>query len=222
MYYTLKIGYTTFEQGLSKRRIYMKRFHLFTFFFLTFFFFLSGTKTHAAESKLEGNTVTPIIEESLLGENKLLTDENKEARDLYKEKEEVVEVFSGNSKTLYITKEDIELMAKVVYAESKGEPLEGKIAVASVILNRVTNSKFPGTIHGVITQKNAFSCVRNGTINVTPDENSYNAVYTAIKGNDPTNNALFFYNPAISTNSWMRTIQKKKVKSIGNHVFFCT
>ncbi|MEQ8153646.1 MAG: cell wall hydrolase [Clostridiaceae bacterium] len=200
----------------------MKRFHLFTFFFLTFFFFLSGTKIHAAESKLEGNTVTPIIEEPLLGENKLLTDENKEVRDLYKEKEEVVEVFSGNSKTLYITKEDIELMAKVVYAESKGEPLEGKIAVASVILNRVTNPKFPGTIHGVITQKNAFSCVRNGTINVTPDENSYNAVYTAIKGNDPTNNALFFYNPAISTNSWMRTIQKKKVKSIGNHVFFCT
>jgi len=71
-------------------------------------------------------------------------------------------------------------------------------------------------------QKNAFSCVVNGEINVTPNEASYAAVYDAIKGVDPTNEALFFYNPSIATCSWMKNVEKKKVTNIGHHVFFCT
>ncbi|MBL4933859.1 cell wall hydrolase [Clostridium paridis] len=198
----------------------MKKLYLFSFFFLTFFFYLSEIRVCAMESITDTQSAIPIKKDILLGESRILAVNNNEAKDLYKEKEEVVEVFSYNSKTLYITKEDIDLMAMVVYAESKGEPLEGKIAVASVILNRVTNPKFPRTIEGVIKQKNAFSCVKGGTINVTPDKDSYTAVYEAIRGVDPTNDALFFYNPVISTSNWMKNIEKKKVKNIGNHVFF--
>ena len=111
-------------------------------------------------------------------------------------------------------------MAKLVYAESRGEPYEGKIAVASVVLNRLLNPGFPNSIKGVIFQTNAFSCVRDRDIKANPDQSCYDAVYEAINGKDPTNEALYFYNPAIATCSWMKQTQKKDTKSIGNHVFF--
>ncbi|MCS4585754.1 cell wall hydrolase [Clostridium perfringens] len=129
---------------------------------------------------------------------------------------EVVAVFQSSNSTISLTKDDIYLMSQVVYAESKGEPFDGKIAVASVILNRTTDSQFPDTIHGVITQKNAFSCVRNGKIDVVPDGDSYNAVLKAIEGYDPTDEALYFYNPKIATCSWMKGVEKtgeKKYRS---------
>ncbi|MDU4938289.1 MAG: cell wall hydrolase [Clostridium sp.] len=134
--------------------------------------------------------------------------------------EETVEVFSHGQEKIYITQDDIDLMAKLVYAESRGEPFEGKVAVASVVLNRLLNPGFPNSIKGVIFQTNAFSCVRDRDIKANPDQSCYDAVYEAINGKDPTNEALYFYNPAIATCSWMKQTQKKDTKSIGNHVFF--
>ena len=140
--------------------------------------------------------------------------------ELFLEATEVVEVFNSASTKLYLTEADIDLMAKVVFAESKGEPYNGKVAVASVILNRATNTKFPNTVEGVIKQKNAFSCVKDGVINVVPDSDSYNAVKEAIRGNDPTSDALYFYNPKIATCSWMKGVEKCDVTMIGAHEFF--
>lgn len=111
-------------------------------------------------------------------------------------------------------------MAKVVYAESNSEPFEGQVAVASVILNRLKYPEFPKTVQGVIKQKGAFSCVQNGAINVTPNKNSYTAVSQALKGVDPTGKSTFFYNPKIATSQWMKNINKRNIKYIGNHVFF--
>lgn len=141
-------------------------------------------------------------------------------KDLYLEHESVVQVFKSNNKSIELSQNDINLMAKIVYAESKGEPYKGKVAVASVILNRVIDPNFPNTVEGVIKQKNAFSCVINGEINVVPNSDSYNAVMEAIRGNDPTNKALYYYNPAIATCTWMKGVEKKNVKNIGRHVFF--
>ena len=145
---------------------------------------------------------------------------NPEAEQSSNSNNEVVAVFQSSNSTISLTKDDIYLMSQVVYAESKGEPFDGKIAVASVILNRTTDSQFPDTIHGVITQKNAFSCGRNGKIDVVPDGDSYNAVLKAIEGYDPTDEALYFYNPKIATCSWMKGVEKTGEKSIGQHVFF--
>lgn len=142
------------------------------------------------------------------------------SKDLYVEYEPSIQVFNQKASALNISQDEIELMAKVVHAESKGEPFEGKVAVASVILNRVTDPNFPSSISGVITQKNAFSCVHNGRVDAVPNSDSYNAVMEAIRGNDPTNKALYFYNPDIATCNWMHKIQKKNVQSIGRHVFF--
>ncbi|MDO4534672.1 MAG: cell wall hydrolase [Clostridium perfringens] len=151
--------------------------------------------------------------------DELKNNELKET-DLFSQSDEIVEVFNSSTKKVYLTEGDINLMAKVVFAESKGEPYTGKVAVASVILNRVTSPNFPNTVEGVITQKNAFSCVKNGVINVTPNSDSYNAVKDAINGSDPTGKALYFYNPQIATCSWMKGIEKHNIKTIGQHVFF--
>lgn len=139
---------------------------------------------------------------------------------LYKEQLEAVQVFSVADRNIYITEEDVFLMAQIVYAESRSEPYEGKVAVASVILNRLKHPGFPKSVESVIRQKGAFSCLRNGEINVIPDKISYDAVLDALKGNDPTDHAVFFYNPKISTSTWMKNISKSNVKPIGNHVFF--
>lgn len=141
---------------------------------------------------------------------------------LYQEINETVQVFScaSSSRKVYVSNNDIELMSRVVFKESRGEPYEGKVAVASVILNRALNPQFPSTIEEVISQKNAFSCVKDGKIIATPDESCYKAVRDALQGIDPTGEALFFYNPKISTSSWMINTPKENQITIGNHVFF--
>jgi N-acetylmuramoyl-L-alanine amidase len=145
---------------------------------------------------------------------------SEEDCDLYEEQISTVQVFSINNKTIPITDDDIYLMAQIVYAESRSEPYDGKVAVASVILNRLKSPAFPKSVEEVIKQKAAFSCLRNGEIDVVPDKISYQAVLDALKGKDPTNNAVFFYNPKIATSTWMKQVSKKNVKPIGNHVFF--
>lgn len=149
-----------------------------------------------------------------------------EVKDLYNEKTEAIAVFNQSNDSICVTDEDIYLMSQVVYAESCGESDSGKLAVASVILNRARDSSFPKSISGVINQKNAFSCVKNrkvihnGKPDITPDSASYIAVLDALKGKDPTYKAVFFYNPEISTSKWMKDIKKTNIKTIGNHVFF--
>ena len=92
--------------------------------------------------------------------------------------------------------------------------------MASVVLNRVLSPKFPNTIKDVIFEPNAFSCVKNNNIIAYPDQKCYDAVYEAIRGKDPTNEALFFYNPKIATCSWMKAIKKIDSLAIGQHIFF--
>lgn len=134
---------------------------------------------------------------------------NNESKELYLENEDTVQVFKSNDKSISLSQSDIDLLAQIVHAESKGEPYTGKVAVASVVLNRVVSPGFPDTVEGVVKQKNAFSCVVNGQINVVPNSDSYNAVKDAIRGIDPTNQALYFYNPKIATCNWMKNVSKK-------------
>lgn len=119
-----------------------------------------------------------------------------------------------------ISNEDYKLMAKIVYGESKGEPFLGKVGVASVILNRLYDPNFPKTVEGVIYQKNAFSCLSAGIINSEPDAECYRAVDEALKGNDPTSDSIYFYNPVYSSSSWILKYHKKCSVKIGNHIFF--
>ncbi|MBO4473252.1 MAG: spore cortex-lytic enzyme [Clostridia bacterium] len=112
---------------------------------------------------------------------------------------------------------DSYLLAKCIYAEARGEPYTGQVAVGAVILNRVRSSKFPNTIAGVIYQPYAFTCVSDGQINLTPDASAKKAAQDALNGWDPTGGCLYYYNPATATSSWIwsRTV----MLSIGKHNF---
>ncbi len=112
---------------------------------------------------------------------------------------------------------DHRLLAKLVYAEARGETYKGQVAVAAVVLNRVRNASFPNTISGVIYQTNAFTCVNNGSINNTPDSSCIRAARDAMNGWDPTGGCLYYYNPKTASDSWIRTRTVKTV--IGNHSF---
>ena len=121
------------------------------------------------------------------------------------------------SSSAAIVSADHRLLAKLVYAEARGESYKGQVAVAAVVLNRVASSEFPNTISGVIYQKNAFSCVSNGSINNTPDSSCIKAALDALNGWDPTGGCLYYYNPAKTDDQWIRTRTVTTV--IGRHHF---
>ncbi len=109
------------------------------------------------------------------------------------------------------------LLAKTIYAEARGEPYVGKVAVGAVILNRVKSSKFPNTISGVVYQPWAFTAVHDGQINLEPNDECKRAAKDAIDGWDPTYGCLYYYNPKIATSKWI--FSTKTVTQIGKHVF---
>lgn len=124
---------------------------------------------------------------------------------------------STSSSYSTIVSADQKLLAKLVYAEARGESYKGQVAVAAVVLNRVSSSSFPNTISGVIYQTGAFSCVSNGSINNTPNDTAVRAALDAMNGWDPTNGCLYYYNPGKTSDSWIRT--RTVVTVIGNHYF---
>ncbi len=109
------------------------------------------------------------------------------------------------------------LLAKVIYAEGRGESYTGQVAIGAVVLNRVKSASFPNTIAGVVYQKHAFTAVSDGQINLEPDATSKRAAQDAMNGWDPTYGSLYYYNPAVATSSWI--FGRQTVTIIGNHVF---
>ena len=123
---------------------------------------------------------------------------------------------ASSASTSYVSS-DHRLLARLVYAEARGESYKGQVAVAAVVLNRVSSASFPNTVSGVIYQSGAFSCVSNGSINCTPDDSCIRAALDALNGWDPTGGCLYYYNAKTAADSWIfsRTVQTV----IGNHSF---
>ena len=114
---------------------------------------------------------------------------------------------------------DIQLMARAINGEARGEPYEGQVAVGAVILNRVKDSRFPNTIAGVIYQSGAFTAVSDGQINapIAEDSTVYKAAEDAMNGWDPTGGCVYYFNPNTATNKWIWS--RPHVKTIGKHRF---
>lgn len=121
--------------------------------------------------------------------------------------------------TMTSSKSDIQLMARAINGEARGEPYEGQVAVGAVILNRVRSSKFPNTIAGVIYEKGAFTAVSDGQINEPIEEKSsvYKAARDAMNGWDPTGGAIYYFNPDTATSDWIWS--RPLIKTIGKHRF---
>ena len=124
---------------------------------------------------------------------------------------------SSNGSVGGFSSSDVYLLAKTIYAEGRGEPYIGQVAIGAVVLNRVRSAQFPNTISGVVYQKHAFTAVTDGQINLTPNETAMRAARDAINGWDPTGGALYYYNPAVATSSWI--FDRQTVTVIGKHVF---
>ncbi|MFB4160699.1 spore cortex-lytic enzyme [Geomicrobium sp. JSM 1781026] len=112
---------------------------------------------------------------------------------------------------------DIQIMANAVYGEARGEPYQGQVAVAAVIINRMNDSDFPNTASGVIFEPRAFTAVADGQIYLTPNEQARKAVLDAINGQDPSDGATYYYNPQTATSQWI--FGRPTIKQIGKHVF---
>ncbi|MGM9567646.1 MAG: cell wall hydrolase [Clostridia bacterium] len=120
---------------------------------------------------------------------------------------------SGN-----LTENEIYLMAKMIYAEARGESQQGQIAVGAVIMNRVKSDLFPNTLNGVLYQKNQFTAINDGQFyNLEPDQTALDAARAAAGGSDPTGGALYYWNPQKTNNAWLNA--KPILAVIGNHVF---
>ena len=116
-----------------------------------------------------------------------------------------------------IPDEEKDLLARLVTAEAKGEPYEGKVAVATVVLNRVENEQYPDSIKEVIYEKRQFQPVDNGMIHNPATEEAEKAVNEAIAKQGTGKGSLNFYNPKIVDSEWHES--KTVTAEIGNHVF---
>ena len=123
---------------------------------------------------------------------------------------------SSSSNSTY-SNADIELLARLIYGEARGESYVGQVAVGAVVLNRIKSASFPNTMSGVIYQRYAFTAVDDGQINLTPNATARKAAQDAMNGWDPSYGALYYYNPSTATSSWIFT--RKTTVTIGNHVF---
>lgn len=115
------------------------------------------------------------------------------------------------------SEQDLQLMANAVYGEARGEPYEGQVAVAAVILNRLESPDFPNSISGIIFQPRAFTAVADGQIWLEPNERAKQAVLDAMNGWDPSENALYYFNPETATSGWIWS--RPQIKQIGDHIF---
>lgn len=112
---------------------------------------------------------------------------------------------------------DLYLLARVIYAESRGEPLQGQVGVGAVLLNRLKDSRFPKSLSQIVFKQGEFCTVRDGQIWKTPSQEAIKAARLAVAGWDPTGGALYFYNPAKTTSRWIWS--RPIVNKIGNHIF---
>ncbi len=116
-----------------------------------------------------------------------------------------------------VSDNDLKIMANAVYGEARGEPFEGQVAVAAVILNRVKSPSFPDTPSAVIFEPRAFTAVADGQIWLTPNESATKAVKNALNGWDPSGGCTYYFNPDTATSGWIWT--RPQVKKIGKHIF---
>ena len=121
---------------------------------------------------------------------------------------------SGSTST---NSNDVNLLSRLIYGESRGEPYSGQVAVGAVVLNRVKSSSFPNTIAGVIYQRGAFNVVDDGQINLSPNSTAKKAAQDALNGWDPSYGAIYYFNPNTATNKWIWS--RPMTVTIGKHRF---
>lgn len=163
-----------------------------------------GTKTQAAVKRFQrehGIKTDGIAGTKTIKELKRLTGESSTA----------------SGKKVGYKSSDIQLLARCIHAEGRGEPYIGQVAIGACVMNRLKSSKFPKTIAGIIYEPKAFSAVDDGQINMAPDDTAVKAARAAMTGYDPTGGAIYYFNPAKTSNKFIWS--RPQIKKIGKHIF---
>lgn len=124
---------------------------------------------------------------------------------------------SSSSQNTSNNSSNVNLLARLIYGEARGESYTGQVAIGAVVMNRIKSSKFPNTMAGVIYQSGAFTAVSDGQINLSPDSTAKKAAQDAMNGWDPTYGAIYYFNPNTATNKWIWSRPVTVV--IGKHRF---
>ena len=125
--------------------------------------------------------------------------------------------YSGGGNKTGAGNGDIDLLARLISAEARGEPYTGQVAVGAVVLNRVKHTSFPNSVAGVIYQPWAFTCIQDGQFNEPISESAYRAARDALNGWDPSGGAIYYFNPNTATSAWIWS--RPVIVTIGNHIF---
>ncbi|MGF9907175.1 cell wall hydrolase [Brevibacillus porteri] len=167
--------------------------------------------------------ILPVLDRAQVPSEQVSKKEKKPTTSATAVKRESVQV-SRNSRPkvvrngkVKVSQRDMELLARLVYAEGRGEPYEGQVAIAAVVLNRVASDEFPNTVREVIYAPNAFSPVHDGNLTHKSNESTRKAVQDAVNGKDPSNGSLYFFNPDTATSKWIWS--RPVTVEIGNHRF---
>ncbi|OMF38478.1 spore cortex-lytic enzyme [Paenibacillus sp. FSL H8-0548] len=120
-------------------------------------------------------------------------------------------------KKVSVNKAELDMLAKIIYAEARGESYKGQVAVGAVVMNRLASSSFPDTIKDVIEEPRAFTAVDDGQYSLKPDKTAYLAAQDAVHGYDPTGDALYYFNPDTATSKWIWS--RKQTVKIDKHIF---
>ena len=110
---------------------------------------------------------------------------------------------------IHYTASDVDLLARLITAEARGESYNAQVAVGAVVVNRVESNSYPKSISAVINEVVSgyyqFTPVQNGSINKPAQAAEVKAAYAALSGNDPTNKSLFYYDNT-TTDTWIKDL----------------
>lgn len=116
-----------------------------------------------------------------------------------------------------LNREELDILAKVIYSEARGESYTGQVAVGAVVMNRLQSGQYGDNIKDIVFQKGAFTAVADGQYWLKPDSTAYMAAQDAVRGWDPTNNSIYYFNPKTATSKWIWS--RPQTVQIGNHIF---
>lgn len=191
-------------------------FYLNSFGFLLLCLFVTPTSAHAPQPlAFAGPTHSAEKDTSEKNETKSARSAS-DRKQVQASREDAVRSVARDGR-VKISEREMELLARLVYAEGRGEPYEGQVAIAAVVLNRVASHGFPNTVREVIYAPNAFSPVHDGNLTSKMNDTARKAVRDAVAGQDPTNGSLYFFNPNTATSSWIWS--RTQTVTIANHVF---
>ena len=120
-------------------------------------------------------------------------------------------------KKVSVNRQELDMLAKLIYGEARGESYVGQVAVGAVVMNRIQSPDFPHTVAEVIFEPRAFTAIDDGQYWMTPDATAYKAALDAVRGWDPSHGSLFYFNPDTATSAWIWSRPQKV--TIGAHIF---